>query len=200
MNHRHLLPNEIDLLLDGEAGFGVAPLRAHVAECADCRTRLAEGEEIAAMLEGLPHFAPSASLADRVMVEVPLFVPWHVAARDTALELARSWMPESRPLRVFAAAGATVMAGLLTVATLWLLTETDLLLAGAGVATDRMATLISGAAREVALGVLGPEALAAIQQAGMTGLALTAAGFLLTAGLTWAGLRRVAATSHSHRG
>jgi len=36
VNHRHLLPNEIDLLVDGEAGFGVAPLRAHVAECDDC--------------------------------------------------------------------------------------------------------------------------------------------------------------------
>jgi len=26
MNHRHLLPDEIDLLLDDEVGFGVNPL------------------------------------------------------------------------------------------------------------------------------------------------------------------------------
>ena len=39
VNHRHLLPNEIDLLVDGEAGFGVAPLRAHVAECDECRAQ-----------------------------------------------------------------------------------------------------------------------------------------------------------------
>ena len=34
MNHRHLLPDEIDLLLDDEVGFGVAPLKAHVRDCA----------------------------------------------------------------------------------------------------------------------------------------------------------------------
>ena len=39
MNHRHLLPAEIDLLLDEEVGFGVSPLRAHVQACADCRAR-----------------------------------------------------------------------------------------------------------------------------------------------------------------
>ena len=27
MNHRHLLPDEIDLLLDDEVGFGVTPLQ-----------------------------------------------------------------------------------------------------------------------------------------------------------------------------
>ena len=31
MQHRHLLPNEIDLLVDGDTGFGVQPLREHVA-------------------------------------------------------------------------------------------------------------------------------------------------------------------------
>ena len=40
MQHRHLHPNEIDLLLDGEVGFGVAPLRAHVEGCAECRAKL----------------------------------------------------------------------------------------------------------------------------------------------------------------
>ena len=34
--NRHLLPDEIDLLVDGEAGFGGAPLKAHVRGCAEC--------------------------------------------------------------------------------------------------------------------------------------------------------------------
>ena len=40
MNHRHLLPDEIDLLLDDEVGFGVNPLRSHVRDCADCRAKV----------------------------------------------------------------------------------------------------------------------------------------------------------------
>ena len=42
MNHRHLLPEEIDLLVDQEVGFGVGPLKAHIRECAECRTRVDE--------------------------------------------------------------------------------------------------------------------------------------------------------------
>ena len=59
MNHRHLLPNEIDLLVDGEAGFGVAPLRAHILECSDCRERLEDARVVVDALESLPyqHFA-----------------------------------------------------------------------------------------------------------------------------------------------
>ena len=37
LHHRHLRPDEIDLLLDGEDGFGVAPLRAHVESCSSCQ-------------------------------------------------------------------------------------------------------------------------------------------------------------------
>ena len=53
MNHRHLLPNEIDLLLDGEVGFGVAPLRAHVDGCEDCQARLARSRKVVDALEDL---------------------------------------------------------------------------------------------------------------------------------------------------
>src|SRR5439155_16090725 len=37
VNHRHLLPEEIDLLLDGELGFAVSPFKAHVRDCAEVR-------------------------------------------------------------------------------------------------------------------------------------------------------------------
>ena len=91
MNHRHLLPNEIDLLVDGEAGFGVAPLRAHVAECDECRARLDDAMIVVDALEALPHFAPDSRLADRVMAQVPVFVPVHVAARDSVFR----WLERS---------------------------------------------------------------------------------------------------------
>ena len=82
MNHRHLLPDEIDLLLDDEVGFGVQPLKAHIRDCADCRAKVDEARFVVDALEDLPHFAPSHSFANRVMSQVPVFVPWHVAARE----------------------------------------------------------------------------------------------------------------------
>ena len=51
MEHRHLLPDEIDHLLDGEAGFGVAPLMGHVEACSACRAELAEARQIVSALE-----------------------------------------------------------------------------------------------------------------------------------------------------
>ena len=54
MKHRHLLPNEIDLLVDGEVGFGVAPLRAHVRECAECHAKLDEAREVGYCVAAAP--------------------------------------------------------------------------------------------------------------------------------------------------
>src|SRR3978361_1913485 len=109
MNHRHLLPNEIDLLVDGEAGFGVAPLRDHIDECPDCRLRYQDARFVVDALESLPHFAPDSRLADRVMAQVPVFVPAHVAARDAVAR----WVPQSAAARVaFASLAATVGAAL----------------------------------------------------------------------------------------
>ena len=110
MHNRHLLPNEIDLLLDEETGFGVQPLREHAGSCADCRARLSEAREIAAALAALPSLAPRFGLADRVMTHVPVFVPWQVAARDRVLR----WMPAGPVPRLAAAAVlAKVFAGAL---------------------------------------------------------------------------------------
>ena len=54
MNHRHLLPDEIDLLLDDEVGFGVAPLKAHIRDCAECRAKLDEAQLVVDALEDSP--------------------------------------------------------------------------------------------------------------------------------------------------
>jgi hypothetical protein len=193
VNHRHLLPNEIDLLVDGEGGFGLAPLRAHVRECAFCRSELDEARAIADSLEELPHFAPSVGLADRVMAQVPVFVPWHVAARDAV----GRWIPQARPLRVAALTVGTAVASLLTVATLWLVTQADLLGLVAGLAGERARAAVGGAAQELAAALFGQQFLVLLQQTGLIGAGLAALGFLTAATGAVVGLRALATSSRA---
>ncbi len=191
MNHRHLLPNEIDLLVDGEAGFGVAPLRAHVAVCDECRARFDDAQIVADALEALPHFAPDARLADRVMAQVPVFVPAHVAARDSVTR----WLPQSAPARAAAAVLGTSVAGLLTVAMIWLASRGDAAMFATSLFADRVQSLVIGTARDLALSLLGESAVAAIQASGTLGVTLLVLGFLGTAVGTILGLRRLATAS-----
>ena len=188
MNHRHLLPNEIDLLVDGEAGFGVAPLRAHILECTDCRERLEEARVVVDALESLPPFAPDSRLADRSMAQVPVFVPAHVAARDSV----RRWLPQSVAARTAAVAVGTTVAGALTLAMIWLATRGDAVLFISGLLGDRVRTAVGAAARDLAVALLGESALTAIQATGALGVTLLLFGFLLTAVGTVAGIRRLA--------
>jgi hypothetical protein len=189
MNHRHLLPNEIDLLVDGEAGFGVAPLRAHIDECAECRVRLDDARIVVDALEALPHFAPDSRLADRVMSQVPVFVPAHVAARDSVSR----WLPQEGAARVAAAAIFTSVAGVLTLGLIWLATQGDAAVFMTGLLGDRLRGAVVGAARDLAVSLLGESALAALQATGAIGVSLLLAGFVLTAFGTVAGIRRLAA-------
>jgi anti-sigma factor RsiW len=189
MNHRHLLPNEIDLLVDGEAGFGVAPLRAHIDECAECREQVEDARIVVDALEALPHFAPDSRLADRVMAQVPVFVPAHVAARDSVSR----WVPQAGPARVAAAAIFTSAAGVLTLGLIWLATQGDAAVFITGLLGDRLRGVVVGAARDLAVSLLGESALAALQATGAIGISLLLAGFVLTAFGTVAGIRRLAA-------
>ena len=191
MTHRHLLPNEIDLLVDGEAGFGVAPLRAHVAECDECRTRLEDALVVVDALEGLPHFAPDARLTERVMAQVPVFVPAHVAARDSVVR----WLPKAGPARAAAAVLGTSIAGMLTLAMLWLASRGDAVVFATGLLTDRVQALFMGTARDVVVAMLGESAVAALQAAGTFGVTLLVLGFLGTALGTVLALRRLATAS-----
>ena len=193
MNHRHLLPNEIALLVDGEGGFGLAPLRAHVRDCAFCRSELDEARQIADSLEELPHLAPSVGLADRVMAQVPVFVPWHVAARDAV----GRWVPQARPLRVAAFTVGTAVASLLTVATLWLVTQGDLLALFAGLAGERARVAFGGAAQELAAALFGQQFLVLLQQTGLIGAGLAALGFVTAATGAVVGLRALATSSRT---
>ena len=189
MNHRHLLPNEIDLLVDGEAGFGVAPLRDHIDECPECRLRYEDARFVVDALESLPHFAPDSRLADRVMAQVPVFVPAHVAARDSVAQ----WMPKPGAARAAAVAVFASAAGLLTVAMVWLATQGEAAVFITGLLGDKVRTAVLGAARDVALAVLGESALGALQSTGTIGISLLLVGFVLAAFGTVAGIRRLAA-------
>ena len=193
MNHRHLLPNEIDLLVDGEVGFGMAPLQAHASACESCRRELDGAREIATLLEALPRFAPSYGLADRVMAEVPVFVPWHVAARDAI----RARIPASRPLRALALAGGSALAAVLTMAALWIATRGDLLAFASAAAGDQLRGAVDAGGRQVIAALFGEQVFAAMAQAGPTGVIVAAVGFLAAAGAATLGLRHVAAASRS---
>ena len=185
MNHRHLLPNEIDLLVDGEAGFGVAPLRAHLDECLE---RFEDARFVVDALESLPHFAPDSRLADRVMLQVPVFVPAHVAARDSVAR----WLPHAGAARIAAAAVFTSAAGVLTMAMIWLATQGDAAVFITGLLGDRLRGIVLGGARDLTVALLGEPALAALQAWGTVGVSLLLAGFVLTAFGTVAGIRRLA--------
>lgn len=191
MNHRHLLPNEIDLLVDGEAGFGVAPLRAHIDECAQCAAWLADERVVVDALEALPHFAPDSRLADRVMAQVPVFVPAHVAARDSVTR----WLPQAGAARIAAAIVGTSVAGVLTLAMVWLASRGDAVVFMAGLVTDRFGAMISGAARDLAFALLGESAVATLQATGALGVTLLVLGFIGAALGTLLGLRRLATAS-----
>jgi hypothetical protein len=162
VEHRHLLPHEFDLLLDGEVGFGVTPLRAHVRRCADCRAELDAQRAIVAELEELPHFAPAPMFAERVMAQVHVFEPAHVAAADTA----RRWLPASRPARVLTGALAAGVAFFISIGALWAVTQLGRAVALSGFVADRARFAAGRAVSELVAGALGETAATALTATG----------------------------------
>lgn len=193
MQHRHLLPNEIDLLLDEETGFGVQGLREHVRSCKDCRARLDEAQAVVSALAEVPHMAPRFGLADRVMSQVPVFVPWHVAARDAAARL----IPTGTVARAMAAAIVAVVGTLVTGLTLWVATRGDVLAVVTGLVSDRAREAATAAAGSMVAGLFGPQVIAAMQQLGPLGVALAAGGFVVASLATVFGLRLIATSGRA---
>lgn len=196
MNHRHLLPDEIDQLLDDELGFGMAPLKAHLSECDECRGRFDDARAVTDLIDKLPHLVPSHRFSDNVMTKVEVFVPWHVAARDTIA----SWVPaasRSRKVAIFAAAG---IAGVLTLVSLTLATQSDLLVFAADVLVDRTRDLVVGGVGSVVVGLFGAPAFDAVARYGTLGFVAVGGLMLLGAGGAFASLRALAATASRRRG
>jgi len=195
MNHRHLLPDEIDLLLDDEVGFGVTPLRAHVRECARCRALVDDARVAVDALEAVPHFAPSHIFADRVMASVPVFIPWHVAARDAV----EQWLPRARRTRYIVAGLATSVASVVTLAILWVATQTDALVLASGAAGNELRSVAMDAGQRALEFIFGDQAVALVQSAGTAGVVAALAGLVLVTAGSVAGFRALALASSRRR-
>ncbi len=191
MLHRHLLPNEIDLLLDGDAGFGGAQLRTHVDECADCRTRLDEARAVADALERLPHYAPRPGFADRVLGQVHIVEPWHVAARTTVQGL----IPESQPLRVLALAGAGVASVAISASAIGIALSARLTVGSAAVVTGRVRDAVVGGLQDALASVFGTAAVAALRADGSLAIAAAAVALVAAVGGAALGFRALASAS-----
>lgn len=185
---RHLLPEEIDQLLDGEVGFGTAPLKAHARSCPHCRAELEAARALVRQLERLPHFSPSPLFPQRVMSQVQVFVPWYVALADTI----RGLVPQSRGVRWAAAAGFGTVAVALTIVSVWVITKLDSVIFAADMMLDRLRGAAMGALGETVVALFGEAALQAVRTSGGVGVVIAGA-LLLVLVLAATGALRVVA-------
>ena len=184
---RHLLPEEIDQLLDGDVGFGTAPLKMHVRACATCRAELDEARALVRQLEHLPHFVPSTVFADRVLSQVQVFVPWHVTALDTV----RGWMPRTRTARAFAWTGVGSAAVVLTMVSLFLLTRLDAVIFSIDLAVGRVRAAVGSGLADVVAAFFGNAAVHAFRTSGAIGVWVALTLLLLFAAVTARAMRAV---------
>lgn len=196
MIDRHLLPNEIDLLVDGDVGFGVAPLRAHVRQCAECRARIDEALVVVNALEEIPHIAPSSLFADRVMSQVQVFRPWHVAARESVVRL----VPRSVPARIAAGTIGAVAASVLGIVSLWIGTRLGMLTFLSSNAVQRGREIASIAAEALVGAAFGPVGVSVFRAMGTVGLVVSTVALVLAAAAAVLGVRRLAVASSRRAG
>jgi len=195
MHDKHLRSDEIELLLDGEEGFGVAPLRAHVKSCIPCRLELDSARELMVALEALPDFAPSVNFSDRVMSQVQVFEPWHAAATRTVVQ----YLPATRPARMAAGIGAAITAGLATTGVTWVVARADMAFILTQLGAEGVRDQIVAASSDVASTVLGQPGIAAMQSGSPEMAAIAAGGFVAIVGMGVVGLRALATASRRAR-
>ena len=195
MHDRHLRSDEIELLLDGEEGFGVAPLRAHVKSCISCRQELESARELMVALDSLPDFAPSVNFSDRVMSQVQVFEPWHAAALRTV----EQFVPATRPARIAAGFGAAITAGLATAGATWVVARADMAFILTQLGAEGVRDQIVAASNDVASTVLGQPGIAAMQSGSPEMAAVAVGGFVAIVGMGVVGLRALATASRRAR-
>jgi hypothetical protein len=91
----------------------------------------------------------------------------------------------------------TVVASVLTLVTVWLVAQGELLALAAGLAGDQVRTVAGDAARELAAALFGPQFLVLLQQTGIMGAGLAALGFVTAATFAVLGLRALASSNRS---
>ena len=133
----------------------------------------------------LPRLAPAHTFSDRVMVRVPVFVPWWVSLRDTV----KPWIPVSQPARIGLGVLATAAASVISVVFLWVMTQTDVLALASGAAGNRVQELFAQGVQSLVAAVFGEGALGLIQQAGPVGLTVAFAGIAAAGALAILGRR-----------
>ena len=195
MHDKHLRSDEIELLLDGEEGFGVAPLRAHVRSCVSCRQELDSARELMVALEALPDFAPSVNFSERVMSQVQVFEPWHAAATRTVAQ----YVPATRPARIAAGFGVAIMAGVATAGATWGVARADMAFILTQLGAEGVRDQIVAASSDVAYTVLGQPGIAAMQSGSPELAAIAAGGFVAIVGMGVVGLRALATASRRVR-
>lgn len=192
--NRHLLPEELDLLVDGEAGietgFGLAPLRAHVRACDVCAAELEVARQVVAELDALPRFSTSPRFADAVMAQVQVFEPWHVALGNAV----GAWVPQSRPLRVLAGVGALGAGTVVTLVALWIVARIDLIAFSTDAASLRLRDLLAGGVRSLVTALLGDGAATASPAVAL----LVATVFVVALIAATVGLRAAATANRQH--
>ncbi len=186
---RHLLPDEIDLLLDGEVGFGTAPLTAHVRRCEHCQGELRQAQALVSALEHLPYLAPSPVFAERVMTRVQVFVPWHVALLDWA----HGWVPRTRPAMAAAGVAFAFAAAVMTIAVVWMIARFDAVVFALGLGLSRARDLVLSAVGDAVGSLFGEPVLTALRDSGPMGVTLAMLTLLLMAALAAGALRLLAA-------
>lgn len=195
MNHRHLLPDEIDLLLDDEEGFGVAPLRAHLEQCPTCQGEYDRLAQVVGQLESLPLLGPRPLFAERVMAQVQVFEPWHVAARDSV----RRFIPSSNAGRVLVGATGGAAAVALSVTAVWIGQRADALLFLGNLGIQQLRGILVSGVTSAASAVLGDGAATAIQSGGPAVLVGSVAAGAVALGIVAFGVKAVA-TAGRRRG
>ncbi|HKS06306.1 MAG TPA: hypothetical protein VJR92_08350 [Gemmatimonadaceae bacterium] len=187
----HLAPEDIDFLLDGDEGFGVFPLRKHVAACPECQARVDDAKAVARLIERLPHSAPSTGFADKVMARVNVFEPWYVTVADSV----RQYIPRTGPLRVMFATGTGLAAFSITTLAVWVALRLDLAVYAAQLGWTRVQTAAMTTGGSAVSSLLGEPALNALRDGGLPAIALGTTGLfvvLVAATLGFRGLVRVA--------
>jgi hypothetical protein len=188
MTARHLRPDEFDLLLDNEEGFGVAPLRQHLDGCAACREELAAQQAVVAAMDMLPDLAPAPGFADRVMGQVQVFEPWHAALGRTVAPL----VPASAGAQLAAGVVAALGIGGVTALATWLMARADMAFLLAQFGLDQLRGQLREGAASVVAAALGSGGEAAVRGASPELLALWVGGFVAVSGVAVVGLRSLA--------
>jgi hypothetical protein len=194
LTQRHLLPDEIDLFLEDEAGASAPGLAAHIAECPECRDQVEDARFVIRELERLPRLAPSHRFADAVMQDVSVIVPWHVALRDTVVR----YLPATPAGRAAAFAVASLSAAAISGGLIWIFSQTAPLALTSVAETQLRDVLVNSGARVVGV-LFGEEALAMLARSGTAGLAALLAGLIAATMGAVASLRAIALAANRRR-